>query len=318
MLAEIPTIAIDLVEIESNSSVLPDEFLAHRLGLIPLSAREVNEMIYFRDCDCDDFCDRCSVILRLNVANRNMDNNVKVFAKDLFVESVSGASRPNGTITGSSLDELPPRGTPIVMDPSGNGPLIAALRKGQELRLKCVARKGIAKEHAKWAPTAAIGFEYDPYNKLRHTTYWYEQDAEKEWPSPDQKNGKWEEPPQEGAPFDYAAEPKAFYINLEGTGVMPPDQILHSGIRELQGKLAGVIQVLSSDSEQGQTNGFGGFSPVIANGAETTYGGQSAYGAGTSYGQDLGYQTPGYGASGATGSTSVYGQATPYGQPRQY
>lgn len=47
--------------------------------------------------------------------------------------------------------------------------------------MKCIAKKGIAKEHAKWSPVSAMGFEYDPWNKLRHIDYWYEENAEAEW-----------------------------------------------------------------------------------------------------------------------------------------
>lgn len=344
MLAEIPTIAIDLVEIESNTSVLADEFLAHRLGLVPLSTRGVDDMFYSRDCDCDEFCDNCATILRLSIANRSSDNNIKVFARDLTCETVSGMPIPrddgrgrmnhlsNGESTAFNAEEaLPPRGQPVFSDPAGQGSLICQLRKGQELRLRCIAKKGIAKEHAKWAPTAAIGFEYDPYNKLRHTTLWHEGPdalAKEEWP--ESKNSIWDEagPAQEGERFDYTAEPKEFYIEVESTGVMPADQILHAGVRTLQNKLASVVQQLNATSDPGMPNGAQS-PPVmdgLANGgAQTQYGNASAYGGAggnSAYGGQTGYgggggggTTPGYGG----GSGSVYGgMATPYGQRGGY
>lgn len=47
-----------------------------------------------------------------------------------------------------------------------------------------MASQGRALEHAKWSPVSAVGFEYDPYNKLKHTDLWYEvgTDPKDEWP----------------------------------------------------------------------------------------------------------------------------------------
>ena len=302
ILSEIPTLAIDIVEVHTNTTVIADEFIAHRLGLVPLSSKNVEQVIYNRDCDCDDYCGNCSVILTLH-AKCTGDSNMTVYARDLAV----GEDRPNEHV-----------GNPVITDVQKLGSILVKLRKGQEIRLKCIAKKGIAKEHAKWAPTAAVSFEYDPHNKLHHLDYWYEEDAAKEWPI--STNGDWEEPQPENEPFDIHAEPHRFYFDIETVGGLEPDVIMQQGVKVLQQKLAAVIQELTGvDDRPGEAVGAEATGEWAVNGYAPKSPEQEGWG--TSYGAN-GYQTQyrqdGGGSSwggAGTGGATPYGAtgATPYG-----
>ncbi|BFZ58304.1 RNA polymerase II subunit 3 [Savitreella phatthalungensis] len=216
MQAEIPTVAIDLVEIERNSSVIPDEFLAHRLGLVPLHSEDIDRRLqYTRDCDCEQYCDKCAIVLDLHA--RCTDDSTMNVTSDMLVSS-------------NASGEF---GTPLP------GILLAKLRREQEIRLRCIAKKGVAKEHAKFAPVSAVGFEYDPHNSLKHTEYWYEEDAAAEWPL--SRNAGWEEPQE----YDYNREPEKFYFDIETVGQIPCNEVMRQSITYLQQKLAVVVQELA-------------------------------------------------------------------------
>ncbi|MBA0872737.1 hypothetical protein Goshw_019584 [Gossypium schwendimanii] len=151
MIAEVPTIAIDLVEIEVNSSVLNDEFIAHRLGLIPLTSQRAMSMRFSRDCDAcdgDGQCEFCSVEFHLR-AKCISDQTLDVTSKDLY--SSDHTVVPVDFTDSAGYESSEQRGI-----------IIVKLRRGQELRLRAIARKGIGKDHAKWSPAATVTFMYEP------------------------------------------------------------------------------------------------------------------------------------------------------------
>ena len=62
IIAEVPTMAIDQVEITQNTSAVHDEYLAHRCGLIPLVSNDVDKYNFLLECDCAlGVCDKCCV-----------------------------------------------------------------------------------------------------------------------------------------------------------------------------------------------------------------------------------------------------------------
>jgi DNA-directed RNA polymerase subunit D len=128
-ISEVPTLAIDDVVMLENSSVMHDEALAHRLGLIPLRT-DPGRFVMPHECDCKSTlgCSKCRVLLVLD----------------------SEASEKTKVVTSGELvseDEL-------VKPVSKDIPIIV-LAPSQKLKFEAYARLGIGKDHAKWQPTSA-------------------------------------------------------------------------------------------------------------------------------------------------------------------
>lgn len=155
------------------------------------------------------YCDMCSVELTLH-ARCNDSRTMQVTSKDLLV-SAGEDGQPRGGNIGQVVEQ---------------GITLVKMRAGQELKLTCRATRGIAKEHAKWSPVSAIGFEYDPYNRLGHTDLWHERgtDPKKEWPV--SKNGRYERDSRPGEGVDWQHKPSRFYMDVETVGGLKCEDIV--------------------------------------------------------------------------------------------
>jgi DNA-directed RNA polymerase II subunit RPB3 len=163
MIAEVPTLAIDLVEYHHNSTVLNDEYIAHRLGLLPLRYQAsdsivgddcTKQFLNHRECDCYEHCRKCSVDLTLDVSYHVKDEDdvvttMTVTSRDL--QSLNEFVQPAHFLSHAEQDEAQDEGIAIVK-----------IGPGQRLALKAIARVGIGKEHAKWSPVAVATYRFWP------------------------------------------------------------------------------------------------------------------------------------------------------------
>ena len=166
MIAEVPTLCIEYVDFQDNTTVLQDEFIAHRLGLIPIrSNRGMDAWNYCHTCPCGgEFCDNCTVKFTLDCDFNEMSRNRPGYQNKVAILVTSNdlvCSDPNVTAVNFSSEEdlNNSHGT-------SDGIVIVKLGPGQRIKLEATAKKGIGKEHAKWSPVATVALKFDPIVKL--------------------------------------------------------------------------------------------------------------------------------------------------------
>ena len=167
LLAELPTLAIEKVYVNNNTSVIVDEVLSHRLGLIPLKGDldGLKWLRWYHPSSVDG-----------ETQGRLSDYNTVVLGLDVRCERNESAS-PNELDPAKKYIRSNIYARDIEFRPQGqqhkrfaNGPiapvnpdiLIAKLRPGQEIELTMHAHLGKGSDHAKFSPVATATYRLLP------------------------------------------------------------------------------------------------------------------------------------------------------------
>ncbi|MCD6092977.1 MAG: DNA-directed RNA polymerase subunit D [Candidatus Aenigmarchaeota archaeon] len=136
MTNEVPTMAIEYVEFQKNSSAMFDEIIAHRLGMIPLTYSNAYSLP--SECKCKGKgCSHCQAKLSFDSSKIKKPKNT-----DTSYTVVSGDLNPSDPDIKPLNPDIP----------------IVELFNDQELKFDAVARLGVGMSHAKWQ-AANVGFE---------------------------------------------------------------------------------------------------------------------------------------------------------------
>ncbi|EGG15184.1 RNA polymerase III subunit [Cavenderia fasciculata] len=151
LIAEIPTMAIEKVFIINNTSILQDEVLAHRLGLIPIKVdpRKFNFKQASKEYTAED-----TLIFKLNVRCYKDENGETV----------------NGTVTSGQLKWEPTEDQESMFGenpedfprPVHDDIPIVKLRPGQTVDIQLYCEKNIGREHIKWSPVGTASYRLMP------------------------------------------------------------------------------------------------------------------------------------------------------------
>lgn len=135
IIEEVPTLAVENLEIKENNSALYDEMLALRLGLIPIKTDLKSYRLPQNEDEIEEKSARCTLQIRLKTAKKGY-----VYAED------AESSDPKCIFAYPKM------------------PIVKLLAK-QKLDVTMIAVMGQGKEHIKWAPGWAY-YKKEPIIKI--------------------------------------------------------------------------------------------------------------------------------------------------------
>ncbi|KAI9141253.1 DNA-directed RNA polymerase [Paraphysoderma sedebokerense] len=157
MISEVPTMAIENLFVLNNTSIVQDEVLAHRLGLVPIQADPTKFQLKGQE---DAATDMNTIVFRLKI---RCDKNPKapenaVLPTEKYINSNVYSSHLIWIPQGDQAERF--KDQPI--RPVHDDILIAKLRPGQEIEAEMHCHKGIGKDHAKFSPVATATYRLLP------------------------------------------------------------------------------------------------------------------------------------------------------------
>ncbi len=215
IIGEVPTFAVDEVIFFENTTPFFDEYIAHRLAMIPI---------------------RTSLDLIRIDPNRTVVFELSKKAKELIETVYSGELKSSDPLVYPANDRIP----------------IIKMRKGQRIRLQAIARVGRGKEHSKWSPAAAVGYSYMPVYEIIDPNVDCDLSSCSDCMKPDggvirvdypvMCRGCWEALERcrvrNSGRVLRSWDESRIIIRYESTGSMRPDEIFIEAVNQMKGKLS--------------------------------------------------------------------------------
>ncbi|HHL41515.1 MAG TPA: DNA-directed RNA polymerase subunit D [Candidatus Bathyarchaeota archaeon] len=242
MVSEVPTMTIEDIFYFDNSSLVPDEILANRIGFTPLKT-DLDSYVLPEECECEAElgCPKCRAVLTMDVESTG--DTITVYSGDLV---------PDDPNTAPASDKI----------------VLAKLAEGQAIRFEAYAQLGQGKVHAKWTPTSMC--VYQNVSVIPITDKAKAEDCVGDCGDAAVIEGdnlkiidiqKFDSCKRcrELVPHEQIIEnlkEDEFLFTVESTGALPPQRIVTEAVKILKKKLATLSEKVEKDELHDEINDF--------------------------------------------------------------